>query len=76
MNVQDNTAGSAAANPVMMADRGRLMASDRLPAMPVDVTARIERALTAEASRRTALAQDAPIGPRNPSASVVLPVGS
>jgi hypothetical protein len=56
MNVQDGPARPPEANPVMTADRGRVVANHRLPAMPSDVTARIERALGAEAARRTALA--------------------
>jgi hypothetical protein len=46
--------------PEMTAHRSRLIASDHHPAMPGDVTARIERALAAEAVQRTTLSLSGP----------------
>ncbi len=58
MKVEHSPALPANANPVMTADRGSVVANHRGPAMPSDVTARIEQTLGAEAARRTALAED------------------
>jgi hypothetical protein len=52
MKLRHSPAAPPAASPAF-ADRRRMVASHRPDAMPGDVTARIERALAAEAARQT-----------------------
>jgi hypothetical protein len=71
MKVQPSPTAPPAANPAF-ADHGRMVASHRLDAMPSDVTARIERALAAEASRQ--VSTDQPAKRETPALSPAGPV--